>query len=31
MPDGTTLLMTPLANAVNETLFAKTLHATVRR
>ena len=25
--DGTTLLMTPLANAVNETLFAKTLHA----
>jgi tripartite-type tricarboxylate transporter receptor subunit TctC len=26
-PDGTVLLMTPLANAVNETLFAKTLHA----
>jgi tripartite-type tricarboxylate transporter receptor subunit TctC len=26
-PDGTTLLMTPLANAVNETLFSKTLHA----
>jgi tripartite-type tricarboxylate transporter receptor subunit TctC len=26
-PDGTTLLMTPLANAVNETLFAKTLRA----
>ncbi|MEI8154916.1 MAG: tripartite tricarboxylate transporter substrate-binding protein [Hyphomicrobiales bacterium] len=26
-PDGTTLLMTPLANAVNETLAAKTLNA----
>jgi tripartite-type tricarboxylate transporter receptor subunit TctC len=26
-PDGTTLLMAPLANAVNETLAAKTLHA----
>jgi tripartite-type tricarboxylate transporter receptor subunit TctC len=26
-PDGNTLLMTPLANAVNETLFAKTLRA----
>ena len=26
-PDGTTLLMTPLANAVNETLAAKTLKA----
>ncbi len=26
-PDGNTLLMTPLANAVNETLFSKTLHA----
>src|SRR5258707_6762054 len=25
-PDGNTLLMTPLANAVNETLFSKTLH-----
>jgi tripartite-type tricarboxylate transporter receptor subunit TctC len=26
-PDGTTLLMAPLSNAVNETLAAKTLHA----
>ena len=26
-PDGTMLLMTPLANAVNETLAAKTLHS----
>jgi tripartite-type tricarboxylate transporter receptor subunit TctC len=27
-PDGTTLLMTPLANAANETLFKKNFHYT---